>query len=173
MAVLQEQKPAWEARFKCQTLPDETAVLTAMTYVDLNLVRAKICDTLEDSVHTSARTRLRNVDQDPGQGASQLAPVLGLRGFAVFAIRQRDYLELVDHTGRQINPGKRGVITGPSPAALASIGCSADNWRRQVMAVGSEYFRAIGSADVLIEKAKEIGQFWLRGIGAARHFAPA
>ena len=69
---------------------------------DLNPVRAKICDNLEDSAHTSARTRLRNIDQDPGQGGSQLAPVLGLRGFSVLTIRQRDYRELVDHTGRQI-----------------------------------------------------------------------
>ena len=144
-----------------------------MTYVDLNPVRAKICDNLEESAHTSARTRLRNIDQDPGPAARQLVPVLGLRGFSVLAIRQRDYLELVDHTGRQIHPGKRGVVAGAPPAALAGIGCSADRWRRQVLAVGSEYFRAIGAADVLLEKAKEIGQFWLRGIGAARHFAPA
>jgi len=161
----------WEARFKCQTLLDETAVLSAMTYVDLNPVRAKICDSLEDSVHTSARARLRKIDQDPGQGVTPLAPVLGLRGFSVLTLRQRDYLELADHTGRRIHPGKHGVVTGPPPAALAGIGCSADRWQRQVMAVGSEYFRAIGAADVLIEKAKEIGQFWLRGVGAARHFA--
>jgi len=79
----------WEARFKCQTLLDEMAVLSAMTYVDLNPVRAKICDNIEDSAHTSARTRLQTIDQDPGQGASQLAPVLGLRGCAVRALRRK------------------------------------------------------------------------------------
>ena len=66
------KKPAWEARFKCQTLLDDTAVLSAMAYAahgcasaagagcagaafDLNPVRAKICDSLEASEHTSAR----------------------------------------------------------------------------------------------------------------------
>ena len=159
----------WEARFKCQTLLDETAVLSAMTYVDLNPVRAKICDSLEESVHTSARARLDSIEKDRHQADQPLAPVLGLSGFGVLTLKQRDYLELVDHTGRQIHPGKRGAITGLPPAALASIGYTTDRWQRQVLAVGAGYFRAIGAAEVLIEKAREIEQTWLRGIGVARY----
>ena len=119
MPVLQEQKPAWEARFKCQTLLDDNAVLSAIAYdahgcasaasagcaraaVDLNPVRAKICDSLEDSAHTSARTRLEAIEKDQRQADQPLAPVLGLRGFGVLMLQLRDYLELVDHTGRQI-----------------------------------------------------------------------
>jgi len=45
----------WEGRFRCQVLLDQTAVIAAMAYVDLNPVRAEICETLEDSAHTSAR----------------------------------------------------------------------------------------------------------------------
>jgi REP element-mobilizing transposase RayT len=159
----------WEARFKCQTLLDETAVLSAMTYVDLNPVRAKICDSLEDSAHTSARKRLDTIEKDRRQAEQPLAPVLGLRGFGVLTIRQRDYLELVDHTGRHIHPGKRGAISGPPPAALTSIDYTTDRWQRQVLAVGSGYFRALGAVEVLIDKAREIEQTWLRGIGVARH----
>jgi REP element-mobilizing transposase RayT len=158
----------WEARFKCQTLLDETAVLSVMAYVDLNPVRAGICERLEDSAHTSARARLDVIEKDRHQIDQPLAPVLGVRGFGVLMLKQRDYLELVDHTGRQIHRGKRGAVTGPPPAALTRIGYSADQWQRQVLAVGSGYFRAIGSADVLIEKAREIEQSWLRGIGVAR-----
>jgi REP element-mobilizing transposase RayT len=158
----------WEARFKSQALLDETAVLSAMAYVDLNPVRAGICDRLEDSVHTSARARLDVIEKDRHQIDRPLAPVFGLHGFGVLSLKQRDYLELVDHTGRQIHPGKRGAVTGPPPAALARIGYTKDQWQRQVLAVGSGYCRAIGPADLLVEKAREVEQAWLRGIGVAR-----
>ena len=81
---------------------------------------------------------------------------------------QREYLDLVDHTGWRIHPGKRSVITGPPPAAMVQLGHTAERWQRQVLAVGSGYFRAISAADILIEKAREIGQVWLRGINYAR-----
>ena len=71
--------------------------------------------------------------------------------------------------GAGANTGKRGVVNGPPPAVLARMGYTADRWQRQVLAVGSGYFRAIGAADLLIEKAREIEQTWLRCIGAARH----
>lgn len=48
----------WEGRFKCQALLDEQAVLSCMAYVDLNPVRAGMCETLRDSEHTSIPYRL-------------------------------------------------------------------------------------------------------------------
>jgi REP element-mobilizing transposase RayT len=167
------KKPAWEARFKSQTLLDETAVLSAMRYVDLNPVRAGISDSLEDSAHTSARLRLESIEHNCEKADAPLAPILGLRGFGVLSIRRRDYLDLVDHTGRQVHPGKRGVITGPPPLALSQMKLNADAWKRQVRAVGNGYFRAIGDAETLVEKARAIEQHWLRGVGVARFLSRA
>jgi len=113
------KKPAWEARFKCQTLLDDTAVLSAMAYAahgcasaagagcagaafDLNPVRAKVCDSLEASEHTSARARIDVISKNRQEAECALGPVLGLPGFGVQKMSQADYLELVDHTGRQI-----------------------------------------------------------------------
>ena len=84
---------------------------------------------------------------------------------------QADYLILVDFTGRQIRPDKRGAITGPPPAALGRLGYRSEQWTRQVMAVGSSFNRAVGQAESLVQKALEIGQFWLRGVSVARALA--
>jgi len=40
-----------------------------------------------------------------------------------------------------------------------------------VQAVRSDFSRAMGAVEVLVEKAADIGQFWLRGIGMARRLA--
>jgi len=124
-----EKRSTEVSRCKCQTLLDQTAVLSAMTYVDLNPIRAQICDRLEDSLHTSARARLDTIEKDQTRADQSLAPVLGVPGLCVLAMSQRDYLDLVDHTGRRIHSGKRGAITGPPPAALARLGHSAERWQ--------------------------------------------
>ncbi len=54
----------WEARFKCQALLDDHAVLAAMAYVDLNPVRAGIANGIEDSDYTSVQKRLQSLRAD-------------------------------------------------------------------------------------------------------------
>ncbi len=88
----------WEGRFRSQFLLDETAVLSAMAYVDLNPIRAGMTSQLEGSVHTSILKRIRAIASDPdgetlsratvGNGRAkasaarrpELAPVMGIRG---------------------------------------------------------------------------------------------
>lgn len=161
----------WEGRFKCQSLLDENAMLAAMAYVDLNPVRAKICDTVEASAHTSARGRLTQIERDAAAADRPLAPSAGVRGLSVLRMTQEEYLNLVDYTGRQIPADKAGVIEGPTPAALARLGCRPEAWTRQVLAVKSDYSRAMGAVECLIEKAALMGQRWLRGIATARRLA--
>ena len=101
-----------------------------MAYVDLNPLRAKLCDTLEASKHTSARKRLDEIAQTPALAEAKLAPIAEQRGRCVFALTQIAYLQMVDHTGRQIRADKRGAIAGPPPAILKRLGYSPDNWTR-------------------------------------------
>ncbi|MBK9656260.1 MAG: transposase, partial [Rhodanobacteraceae bacterium] len=80
---------------------------------------------------------------------------------------------LVDYTGRQVRPDKRGAITGLPPAILGRLDYRPEQWARQVMAVGSSFNRAMGQVESLIEKARAMGQCWLRGVAVARALARA
>jgi hypothetical protein len=66
----------WESRFKCQVLLDGAAIAAGMVYVDLNLIRAGVASTPEDSDFTSIQERIRAwqketmaADADPGEVA--------------------------------------------------------------------------------------------------------
>lgn len=136
----------WESRFKSQALLTEQTLLSCMAYVDLNPVRAAMADRPEDSDHTSIKERL-----DPQFNLTQaiqsqidshylrrfsvsLKPLLNFEGSYRNEVQQgilfslRDYLELVDYTGRVIHPSKRGHIPESSPPILNRLGLSPDEW---------------------------------------------
>ncbi|WP_227663044.1 hypothetical protein [Marinobacter daqiaonensis] len=117
-----------------------------MAYVDLNPVRAAIAETPETSDYTSIKERLvpRFNLSDAIQAQSEqlflkqfplpLKPLLLFEGVVrnepqlgiLFSLS--DYLELVDYTGRILNPNKRGHIPEDQPPILKRLGLSTDEW---------------------------------------------
>jgi hypothetical protein len=75
-------------------------------------------------------------------------------------ISEADYIQLVDWAGRQLHPGKRGVICDDAPSALG-LRIDTAAWLAKVNGVESRFCRAIGSAQALLDKARQIGQRWL------------
>ena len=167
----------WEGRFKCQALLEDQAVLSAMAYVDLNPVRAGMADTLIDSKHTSVQSRLQ--EQQKSRKSKKrlldrpLKPVAGLDSDALLNMTESSYIELVQWTGEQARPDKRGKlkpadqITTP-PSALWAVAKHPKQWLRQVQGTESAYYRAIGSAEALMLKAKELKQHWMKGVCGER-----
>lgn len=139
----------WEARFHSQPLRSEAALLTAMAYVDLNPIRAGIAETPERSEYTSLRARIlgRYRELTLSGAVSRLRqrrevrhfdlPVRPLMPFddelqdptqPALPMKQREYLTLVDQTGRIGVRGKRGRIDASLAPILARLGLSADDW---------------------------------------------
>ena len=119
----------WEGRFKCQALLDEAAVLACMTYVDLNPIRANMAATPEESDFTSIKRRVKSAKQ--GKQPKGLLQFVGnersgLPKGLVFELK--DYLSLVDDTGRILRDDKRGTIKASTANILERLNIPLENW---------------------------------------------
>ncbi len=147
----------WEGRFKVQALLDEAALLRCMAYVDLNPIRAKLATTPETSVHTSVHARIM------GQGGSLL-------GFADQQARPalpccwKDYLNLVEWTGREWRQGKRGRIDSSLPFILERLETDQETWLMDLKRMNSWQGRALGSIEALQAYCEHLGQRWMHGL---------
>jgi len=155
----------WEARFHSQALCSDHAVLAAMAYVDLNPIRAQIAQTPEASDYTSIKFRLRGGTQtraitesisrmlrngelnhfdrpirpllpfaDDGTGDDDEDP-----SFVALPMRERDYFQLVDTTGRYVARGKRGRIDPALAPIVIRLGLSAEQWIEASTAFRMQY----------------------------------
>ncbi len=154
----------WEGRFKAQVLCDERALLAAMAYVDLNPIRAGLAIRLDRSLHTSVKARLEAADE--AQLAGRLQPIVGAIATCL-PLKLGEYLALVEWTGKQVRPDKRGVIPKQAPSVLQRFESRPDRWAVRVKAIGSGYWRIVGEAQDLIAWAERLHQRWIKGIGLA------
>ena len=146
----------WESRFSSQALKSEEALISCMVYVDLNPVRAGIAGTPEESSYTSIKERLRprfnwkkavanqqkfgellefNVPQKPLMPLEKRPTD---KSQATVLPQLRDYLTLLDWTGRIIRNDKRGHIDRSLPPILARLHITPEQWQ-----VNTTHFEAI------------------------------
>ena len=83
----------WEGRFGCQRLLGEASILACMAYVDLNPVRAKIAESLEDSEFTSAYDRL-TAESAKRKASSFAGPTADRKGLRIKAKREKTAKQL-------------------------------------------------------------------------------
>lgn len=140
----------WEGRFKSQALLDEAALAACMAYVDLNPIRAKMAKTPEESEYTSVKERIAHAKI--GQQPANLFPFVGNPRKLMpkgLPFELKDYLALVDLTGRCIREDKAGYITQNQPEILNRLNISTENWLILTKEFRALFHGAIGHEDVL------------------------
>jgi len=184
----------WEGRFSSQALLDEAGLLTCMAYVDLNPIRAKMAETPEMSDFTSIQQRIRKYHQRnqstsrKGQKkkrsfrASARSNTIVAQSehltLAPFKTRHndhkdpipfslRDYLELVDWSGRAIRDDKRGFIDNTIPPILNRLNIDPTQWCEYHQRRGPRFSHAVGHLSQLREYAHRSGKQWIAGIRAS------
>ena len=159
----------WEGRFKSQALLDEGALLSCMAYVDLNPVRAGIADTLEQSNFTSIQLRIKAAIKGE-QPSALLAFTSNEYQHKPTGIRfsLKDYLTLVDETGRILRDDKRGAINLKATNILARLHISDASWLKLTTDFECIFTGAAGTAEHLCEFSEHVGLQRTHGIANAQ-----
>jgi REP element-mobilizing transposase RayT len=139
-----------EGRFKCQALLDESALLACMAYVDLNPVRAKMATTPETSEYTSIKQRIHHaLNQTQPKTLKSFAgnPKKDMPDGIPFELKE--YIELVELTGRCIREDKAGHIDNNLPTLLERLNIEPDNWLVMTKQFTTVFHGAVGNEHVL------------------------
>jgi REP element-mobilizing transposase RayT len=147
----------WEGRFKSQALLDEAAVLACMAYVDLNPIRAQMATTPETSDYTSIQRRINSAIK--GEQPTELLPFVGnerqdMPKGLMFSVK--DYIVLVEDTGRIIREDKRVAISAGSQDILNRLNIPAENWLKITTEFGSLFKGAVGALPALTEYCEHL-----------------
>ena len=159
----------WEGRFRSRALLDERAVLTCMSYVDLNPVRAgeaagvrqarltSVYERLQEAAGRPVRGNLVPFGEERGQGAPQ---PLGL------GVGLGEYVELLEELSGAV--GGEGELGEASVRRLAGMGLEPGAFVRAVRELPRTFFTMIGHVERIEVALRRRGQRRCPGIRAAR-----
>jgi hypothetical protein len=169
-----------ESRYKSQALLDDAALLTLMAYVDLNPIRAGMCETPETSDHTAIQQRIRAVcrpgDYAPTSDGPTLLPFAGPDQREApdgLPFQLDDYLDLVDWSGRVVREDKKGAIPDHIPPILERLNVDPETWLKAIRRGRRlEFHHAVGRAANIRQAAAVAGRQFFKGLTLARQLFP-
>lgn len=148
----------WEGRFKSQALLDEKALLSAMVYVDLNPIRAGVALTPEDSDFTSIQQRINDYIQysHPEKYLEPMFCKQSPRSIELdkLDVTPKDYIELVEWSGRQIREDKRGAIPNHIAGILNRLQIRKSTWPSMMRQFNQSFGVAVGAEIHLLDFSK-------------------
>lgn len=165
----------WEGRFKCTRLEDIGATISCMVYIDLNPIRAGKAETPEESEYTSAFRRIAAAEckarrkKKTKRKRTWLCPLEQIQNEGKKpAITLREYLLILDETGRQLKRGKRGAIPAKALPILERISIQPKNWIKLSTKFSYMFPRVAGKPELMYSAAGSCGRQWFKGVSAAR-----
>lgn len=162
-----------------QSLSDVARLDTMVTVVDAGRLLADYSS--EDFLRKTAKFRdgrsksdtvaTKSLKPNPETATPPLKPVSGLDADSLLDLTESSYIELVQWTGEQSRPDKRGALmpltrSDPPPAAISRLSRKPKAWLRRVQGTESIYYRVIGSAEALMAKAESLEQTWMKGVAS-------
>jgi len=164
----------WEGRYSAQALLDEAAVFSCMAYVDLNPVRAKITEKLDESNNTSIKKRLDEIKQiEPIDVQAKFDTAISAISNQVsskkLSISIKSYIELVEWTGKNIRYPHKAAMPLNISSCLKQLNLQQNHWLKQLEHFDQHYCHVIGSMELIKQKAKQLKKRCLKGMSAAKH----
>jgi hypothetical protein len=166
----------WEGRFHSVPLLDQPALMACMAYVDLNPIRAKVCDQPERARYTSGQRRIharqrhataRRLERRPAHAEDGLWLAPLARCIVGDALANRrwsvdEYLTVLDATGRLLASGKRGRIHPQVAPILARLDMQVEHWVATMAESRQMRGGAIGNARSRSREAERRGVRWVK-----------
>ena len=140
----------WEGKFKSQPLLDLPALISCMVYVDLNPIRASMAKSLSDSDNTSIQRRL--ISALKSKQPVELLPFDDSgsnENSQVINFKLKDYLALVEQTGRCIRKNKAGFIRSEQISCLNTLNIFENNWSDLTSNFEKLFKSAVGAVEKL------------------------
>jgi hypothetical protein len=104
----------WRGRFKGIRLMDEASILACTAYVDLNVIRAALAETLEGSDYTSAQRRIQELQ---AQAAALEQAAAGKVPGGTGEVSGTNEVAELSETGQ---PGQLGQLVGVAASAVSA-----------------------------------------------------
>jgi len=166
----------WEGRFQCQRVYDVAGIVACSAYIDLNPIRAKLTDTLESSDHTSVQDRIHErIHERTGKKPARAkkwpkVPLVSIPDATENQLTLDEYLKIVDETGRQLLPNKRGAISPDIAPILDRLQIAPEEWDSTLDTLRRSFKRVLGPEPLIQKAARNAKRSWFHGISTARKF---
>ncbi|CAM4469378.1 Transposase [Shewanella livingstonensis] len=126
-------------------------------YLNRGPIRVEMATTPETSDYTSIQRRINSAIK--GEQPKELLPFVGnerldMPNGLMFSVK--DYIVLVEDTGRIIREDKRGAISVSSQHILNRLNIPAENWLKITTEFGSLFKGAVGALPALTEYCEHL-----------------